>query len=1255
MRPLFSQRSSRILAGVVAASLIFTLLQSGPLHGTIAALVVTVILQVYLPGYLLARRLGKLDIQHPILRFAWVLVCGLSLTIVIGGAARLFNVPVMTYLIVLHALMLVLAALPAGHTQHEPWRFSRAMLPLYGLVIVCCVIAVGIGYASRYRFYGFEDQVIFVSHASWLVNNPGETPENRPLRSRQVGGLEWRDTRFDSDGWTYSHAAWAWASGISATQLIWFELDPLFVWSVPLLTFALAYELTRRETAAVWSAAALTLVGMLTLDNIAHFPDYTSFGRMTLVQISTLRQASLTIMLPLTLMTGFTAMRTWQRRDLFMVGMAGLALAIMHPIQITLFVIAIGVTGVLMWLSQPDRKTLLRLLSLALVIALLLALPFIQRLNRSGLNAADTIVRETTIEAADTATARGDFLLLPDFPLTGDTFIRNPATVFYHPLIVLGVAAGLLWGLGWRRSLAAQYIFGTTALTMILFFTPGVTEFYNRFVSSVGLLTTTFLLPLPLALGLSLDVLLRRTNRRILSPVVAVALVIIMGLLLFEPLPIRASTRDQIITFNQMQESRRLRPAHTALVDTLSGLLDPQRTSILMAPADSTSLIIEDLPRTLVTGGRGSLNRARDGDNRFFNLTEPVSPWLDSADLEYMAQWGVTHIVQRPDSTRLAQLMLETERFTPLAMSPGYAILELTGDTQASDISDLYAGMNALYIEMVQPRWGLEGFELVRPGDPAAWEPFVERWRSLRDEHPQDDRITLGLAYSYLMMGADELALPLWQDLHERHADVPLFMLALASTHDILGDPAQGAAVLRAALASDVPEVRVLAARTLLTHVFFYLLDDAELDAVLHVTETDAVVWDILADFDKPDAIRQRAALMMNAKRWQTAADWLDRIPQMEVSPGDITTQAAIRLVQGDIEGALQRLQPATDEGWLAAKVFLHPDRWQSNQAAQMYALLSGDIAAREGDTAAATAAYQQAIDYGAAISGRYFLTQLQQTSDAQITATDWPDSVIAPVSLLALADYGALYAMHPQVTPDEASNTLTVEAIYGSTRPYGRDSYPIAFWRIEVVSPDSSTLYAEADIPAQFIEESPVRAAATLDLPDDLDPLTPALVVITPGYSNRVTSEPVITPVTLNRPPSATVPAQAETVGLQFGDVISLESYTLSAGDDALDLTLFWQAAAPPAEDYQVFVHVVDTEGTIIAQADSAPVQNRYPTNQWRVDTLIEDAYQLPVANLPEGFGVRVGLYRLTDSTRLPISPADERVQDNSVLLYEE
>ena len=240
-------------------------------------------------------------------------------------------------------------------------------------------------------------------------------------------------------------------------------------------------------------------------------------------------------------------------------------------------------------------------------------------------------------------------------------------------------------------------------------------------MSSVGLLTTMFLIPVGFILGQSLDQALQWLKARFRYYPTAIPAVLFVGalvVLLFEPVPMPASARDQIESFNQMQQYRHLRPVHRPLAETLAQLLDPQQTSILMATDDSVSILIEDLPRTLVTGGRGSSNRARHGDYRFFNLLGSRAPWLDSEDLNYVAQYGVTHIVNRPDHSRFAQLSLQPTRFEPIGESPGYAIFAVNTEGEPDTIDALYVEMNTLFGEIEQPRWGPEGFNLVLPGDP---------------------------------------------------------------------------------------------------------------------------------------------------------------------------------------------------------------------------------------------------------------------------------------------------------------------------------------------------------------------------------------------------------------------------------------------------------------------------------------------------------------------------------------------------------
>jgi tetratricopeptide (TPR) repeat protein len=1211
---VYSRKTSLLLSLLVGLSAIFTLARSGPLHGSTAALIVTVALQVYLPGFLLARALGKTHQPHPIVRFAWVLVCGLSLTIVFGAAARLLYMPVSRYLLLLHALMLGLAWLPPLAAPAEPaWRLTRKNWPLYIVVLVACVTVMGVSFASsRYRFYGYEDQVVFVSHAGWLANDISETPHGGPLRSRQVGVIR-GDTRFDTDGWTYNHGAWSWASGVSTADIIWYHLDPLFLWAVPLVIFALAYELTRREQAAAWSTAGLVLAGLLTLDNLALYPAYTAFGRFAVFQITTLRQASLTLMLPLALMVGFSYLRRYQHRDLFLLVLAGMMLASMHPFQVMLFVISIGITAGLRGLVEGNkRKAFIRLLPLGAALLFLLVLPFVQRLNRSGLEATSSFIDDSDVEDGKniSLSSGGTFVILPDVPLIGDTFIRLPSSVFYHPVIALAAVLGLLHLVGVRRSLSAQYIFGATLTCLLIAFTPGLTELFDKFASSVGLLTSIFLLPVALALGLSLDAGLRWLAEKPyinLTWPVGAAFIGAVILLLVEPVPIRASARDQIQTFTDMQQFRRLQPHQIALAERLQSLLPPDQTSVLMTPPDTASIVIEDLPRTLVTGGRISRNRARYGDNRFYNNLNRRMPWLDADDLAFMDEWGVTHIIVRADHTRLPQLLLQPERFSLIDEVDGQLIFARAA-AEPDSMDELFARMNALYADIEQPRWGIEGFVMNRPGSPEIWGPMAEEWQALLDAQPDNDRARLGLAFAELLAGADDRALPLWQELYDAHPDMPLLLDALAYTHAGLGQPEQGVAALLDALEGGDVNVQTLAARTLLTETFFHLLDAEQLDRVLAFTASDT--WNYLANFDQPEAIRRRGALLMTMQRWDTAIAWLNQLPDIMINPRDMAAQAIMRLAQNNVEGALDLLRPATDPDWRVAREKWQPDRWADNQAERLY----------------------------------------HQLTDAAAYAGDIPDGVTEVVPMVAVAESGNPFVSQPEAAQREADHTLIVTASYGNPQPH--TGYPVQFWRIEVISPDAATHYAAQDVPAVFVENALARVSTTLTLPDDLDPLTPALVVITPAHNNAVTYTPAIVPVVLNRPDSLEPSPDYHPLDLAFGDDIWLQGYTLNTTDEGIGLTLYWQADAQPPEDYQVFVHVLDAAGEMIAQDDGAPVQDRYPTSQWRTGVTIADQHMIPVENLPDDFQVYVGLYRLSDNTRLPVTPADARVQSDSVLL---
>lgn len=126
------------------------------------------------------------------------------------------------------------------------------------------------------------------------------------------------------------------------------------------------------------------------------------------------------------------------------------------------------------------------------------------------------------------------------------------------------------------------------------------------------------------------------------------------------------------------------------------------------------------------------------------------------------------------------------------------------------------------------------------------------------------------------------------------------------------------------------------------------------------------------------------------------------------------------------------------------------------------------------------------------------------------------------------------------------------------------------------------------------------------------------------------------IGPLKVGGPPAGvTVPAAAPQTPLNasFGGQISLLGFDTAADT----LTLVWQAATDPPADYTVFVHFVDEQGQLVAQADGPPAGGAYPTSLWSTGEIIPDARSLP--ELPPGrISVVVGLYNPDSGERLPL-----------------
>lgn len=103
----------------------------------------------------------------------------------------------------------------------------------------------------------------------------------------------------------------------------------------------------------------------------------------------------------------------------------------------------------------------------------------------------------------------------------------------------------------------------------------------------------------------------------------------------------------------------------------------------------------------------------------------------------------------------------------------------------------------------------------------------------------------------------------------------------------------------------------------------------------------------------------------------------------------------------------------------------------------------------------------------------------------------------------------------------------------------------------------------------------------------------------------------------------------------------------------DVLEISLFWQARAPMKTDYMVFVHIINSEGRLVAQHDGPPASGERPTSDWKYDEVVLDVHQihLPLTLSPGTYEIRTGMYNLQTMERLPILGSDGTICEKDFL----
>jgi hypothetical protein len=138
--------------------------------------------------------------------------------------------------------------------------------------------------------------------------------------------------------------------------------------------------------------------------------------------------------------------------------------------------------------------------------------------------------------------------------------------------------------------------------------------------------------------------------------------------------------------------------------------------------------------------------------------------------------------------------------------------------------------------------------------------------------------------------------------------------------------------------------------------------------------------------------------------------------------------------------------------------------------------------------------------------------------------------------------------------------------------------------------------------------------------------------------------------------PPPANLDAAGQPVEAQLGDVarvlaLDVRPEMVHPGQPVY-VSVVWEPLKQTTMPYNVFVHVIDEEGVLIAQRDTWPGLGRAPTNVWEPNRAFVDTYRVDVpqtAYAPDQAVVRVGL-DAPGKGRLPVMGPESELLGDSI-----
>jgi hypothetical protein len=116
--------------------------------------------------------------------------------------------------------------------------------------------------------------------------------------------------------------------------------------------------------------------------------------------------------------------------------------------------------------------------------------------------------------------------------------------------------------------------------------------------------------------------------------------------------------------------------------------------------------------------------------------------------------------------------------------------------------------------------------------------------------------------------------------------------------------------------------------------------------------------------------------------------------------------------------------------------------------------------------------------------------------------------------------------------------------------------------------------------------------------------------------------------------------------VRVNFGDKLALLGYDVNARvfrpGETISVTLYWQALGPLALDYNVFSHLADASGNVIAADDGLPYTQPRRTTRWTPGQVMHEVRSLkvPVGAPAELYGIELGIFDEIEGRQPIVAP---------------